>query len=132
MFAIRVLCPLRTTIGYEKELCCATDYHGDDRTNPAFIVRAKDDDRALFQMLSWEPALPFAFQSFLSTPFTSINASFQDRSYRNIDWRFIPASDTNPSQGVGYGLFRATHLLIIATDEDAMKIIIDRLFKTTP
>lgn len=103
-------------------------YYGRSSGHFGFAVKTLEPDRTLRMMLSWEPSLindlrPLLFDR---KPETTI-APFEDRTYRNIDWRFQKLSQTD-DVGVGYTVFPAKNLLIVTTSKESMETIINRLF----
>ena len=83
----------------------------------------------LRDFIQWEPLLPIAFRPFFfdEKP-EGLIAPFQDRSYRNIDWRYIKLSEEE-DLGIGYAIFPAKNLLVVATSKETMEIVINRLFE---
>lgn len=93
-----------------------------------FAVRARDTERMFAAMLRWEPSLlaqitPLFFDERTDT----IVAPFEDRTYRNIDWRYLKLSQDKDA-GIGYGTFAATNLFIFTTGKESMETAINRLF----
>lgn len=103
-------------------------YQGAERNHFGLAARAKDADRAFREMLLWEKTLPGDFLPFLFDETANvIGASFEDKTYRNIDYRFAklsPAKDL----GVGYTVFPARKVLVITTGQESIERVIDRLF----
>lgn len=91
-------------------------------------VKTGDPDRTFLDMLSWENAIPVDLRVlfFDAQPESSI-APFEDRTYRNIDWRFQKLS-TSIDLGIGYTVFPAKNLLVITTSRGTMETAINRLF----
>jgi len=91
-------------------------------------VRVKELGRALSAMLLWEPTLladlrPLLFDQEPDT----VLALFEDRTYRNIDWRFLKLSQEK-DLGIGYFIFPARNVLVITFSKESAEKIIDRLF----
>lgn len=94
------------------------------------IVESWSPPRALEALIVSEPTLALNL-SFLFTgapPPTSF-APYQDIAYKNISFRFLKL-DPNADRGVGYLLFPARRLMVMATSEEALRAVIDRLFET--
>ena len=71
-----------------------------------FAATTKSPDRSFRTLLSWEPMLfldlqPFLLPAATATPATPV---FEDRTYRNIDWRYLKLSDAAASS-IGYAVF---------------------------
>ncbi|MBI3630877.1 MAG: hypothetical protein HY221_00890 [Candidatus Sungbacteria bacterium] len=94
-----------------------------------FAVRTNSPDRTLADMLSWEPALLTAFNPFFfSEKMTNtLFATFEDRTYRNIDWRYLKLSQ-DKDLGIGYAIFPAGNVLLMTTSKETMETAINRLF----
>lgn len=93
-----------------------------------FAAEVRDSDRVFSQMLTWESSLfidarPFLFDE---TP-GAIVTPFEDRTYRNIDWRFLKLSQTE-DLGIGYTVFPVGNILIFTTAKGEMETVINRLF----
>jgi hypothetical protein len=57
----------------------------------------------------------------------TIVAPFEDRTYRNIDWRYLKLSQAK-DLGIGYGVFPASNVLIFTTGKEGAETTINRLF----
>jgi hypothetical protein len=57
-------------------------------------------------------------------------APFENRSYHNIDFRYL-AMDAEGRRGIGYVYLSAKRLLIITTSAEAMTRAIERLFEAS-
>ncbi len=103
-----------------------------DESGGAFGValKTRDVERTLRDFLLWEKTLPRQFDLFLSMPPDEdiIRKQFEDRTYRNIDWRFLPA-DSGTDEGIGYAIFPATGIILLTAHARAMEKAIDRLFE---
>lgn len=100
---------------------------GGPRTGFAFRVR--DVNRALRGLLVWESLLlkdmtPFFFGS----PIQATVAPFEDRTFRNIDERFLVLSPEK-DLGIAYSLFPAKQILILTTGQEALETAINRLYE---
>ncbi|MDP3778493.1 MAG: hypothetical protein Q8R30_00395 [bacterium] len=97
-------------------------------TRLGLAARTTDTSRTMRDLLDWEPGMindlrPLFFGQQLS-PLTTV---FEDRSYRNIDWRFLKLSQETDI-GIAYTVFPAGNIMIIATSKEEMETIINRLF----
>ncbi len=103
-------------------------WYGSGGPRFGFALRIRDPDRVFSQMLAWESSLfidarPFLFQE---SP-EAIVAPFEDRTYRNIDWRFLKLSQTE-DLGMGYTVFPVGNILVFTTAKGEMETVINRLF----
>lgn len=97
---------------------------GTPRLGIAFQIRERD--RAFADMLSWENAMPNAFRLFFfDDPPPGPAGAFSDRTFRNIDWRFLPVSE-DQDRGLGYAILPTQNLLVIATSRSTMEEVITR------
>ncbi|MBI2640845.1 MAG: hypothetical protein HYW91_03115 [Candidatus Sungbacteria bacterium] len=104
-------------------------YYGRSGSRIGLATRARDLDRVLGEMLLWEPSLLRDFQQlFFGERPETILSLFEDRTYRNIDWRYLKLSP-DKDFGLGHTLFPARSLLVIATGKDALETAINRLFE---
>lgn len=103
-------------------------YYGGDGNRIGLIIKTNNPDRTLADMLAWESSILSDFRPlfFDEKPETSI-IPFEDRIYRNIDWRYQKIFD-GKDLGIAYALFPAKNLLIITTGKEAMETVINRLF----
>lgn len=99
-------------------------------TRIGLAVKTNDINRTLRNMLDWEPSMLNDIKPlFFGAQIVPISTTFEDRSYHNIDWRYLKLSpDTDI--GIGYGVFPAKNVLIITTSKESAETIIDRLFNT--
>lgn len=104
-------------------------FYGSDGSRFGMAVNTRDPDRTFALMLSWEPRLLNDFRPLLfgETP-ENIFGNFEDRTYRNIDWRYLKLSQQK-DLGIGYTIFRAEKIFMLATSKEAMERSIDRLFE---
>lgn len=95
-----------------------------------FAVRIKDPDRVLRDFIQWESLLPTVFRDFFFDEETEKSvAPFEDRTFRNIDWRYIKLSQEE-DLGLGYTIFPAKNVLVVATSKETMETVINRLFES--
>lgn len=104
-------------------------YYGAAGSRLGFAVRSRLPDRTLAGILSWEPALPIVFTPLffdekISSP---LSAVFEDRIYRNIDWRYLKLSQDR-DLGIAHSIFPVGSILIFTTSKEAMETSINRLF----
>ena len=103
-------------------------YYGRSGARLGFAARSRMPDRTLADMLSWEPGLLTAFSPlFFDEKINSVLTPFEDRTYRNIDWRYLKLSQ-DKDLGIAHAIFPATNLLIVTTSKEAMETVINRLF----
>ena len=97
-------------------------------TRLGFAMHTNDPTRTLRDMLDWEPNMQIAFTPlFFGKQIAPVTTAFEDRSYRNIDWRYLKlASETD--LGIGYTIFPAGNILVITTSKTLMETTINRLF----
>lgn len=91
-------------------------------------VRARDSERMFAAMFRWEPSLlaqitPLFFDERTET----IVAPFEDRTYRNIDWRYLKLSQAK-DLGIGYGIFSVGNVFLLITSKETAETTINRLF----
>lgn len=103
-------------------------YHDKDGGRFAMILHTRDASRTLADFIAWERTMvpdlaPLLFDEIV----TATTTTFQDTTYRNIDWRFISLSKTE-DLGIGYTIFPAQNYVVITTGRRAMEGIIDRLY----
>lgn len=102
-----------------------------DRGVPRFVALfvSRNGARSLQQMLSWEPTIQRDWEPlFLGRLPESAVGVFTDKSYRNINYRFLSLSRSEDF-GVGYFLFGVKNYLVITTSETAIEAVISRLFE---
>lgn len=103
-------------------------YYGAGGSRLGFSARTRAPDRTLADMLAWEPGLLPAFTPlFFDEKITSVLAPFEDRTYRNIDWRYLKLSQDR-DLGIAHTIFPAGNFLVITTSKEAMETVINRLF----
>lgn len=91
-----------------------------------FAVDTRDFGRTFRDMLSWEPQMLNEFRLLMLGATSTPVSSFEDRTYRNVDWRYLKFPGAE-DQGIGYGIFPARNLLIITTSRESFQAVIDRL-----
>ena len=94
------------------------------------MAETRNPARALQSLLTAEPSLARDFDFlFTGNPPPQAFAPYQDLIYRNISFRYLNL-DPNRDRGLGYLLFPARRLIVMATSEATMRTVIDRLFET--
>lgn len=103
-------------------------YYGATGSRLGFAVRTREPERTFADMLVWEPSLLAGItQLFFDERPDTLIAPFEDRTWRNIDWRYLKLSQER-DLGVGYAVFPVGNIFIFTTSKDAMETIINRLF----
>lgn len=104
-------------------------YYGAAGSRLGFAVHSRMPDRTLAGILNWEPALPIVLTPlFFDEKATSpLNAVFEDRIYRNIDWRYLKLSQER-DLGIAHSIFPVSSILVFTTSKEAMETSINRLF----
>jgi len=103
-------------------------YYGTSGSRLGFTARTRVPDRTLADMLAWEPGLLSAFTPlFFDEKISSVIAPFEDRTYRNIDWRYLKLSQEK-DLGIAHTIFPAGNFLVVTTSKEAMETAINRLF----
>lgn len=103
-------------------------YFGTDGARFGIAVPTKDADRTLASLLSWEPQILADISPLLFDEKPEVVvAPFEDRTYRNIDWRYLKLSSSR-DLGIGYLVFPAKNILVLTTSKEAMETIINRMF----
>lgn len=97
-------------------------------TRLGLAVRTTDPTRTMRDMLDWEPNMLVDLKPlFFGQQLAPVTATFEDRSYHNIDWRYFKLS-SNTDTGIGYTIFPAGNILVITTSRVLMETVINRLF----
>lgn len=105
-------------------------YSGQDNNYFGLAVKTKDPNRTWRDFISWENSLLSDLQPlFFDQKPDVVIAPFEDRTYRNTDWRFLSLS-SEKDIGIGYTIFPAGNILILTTGREAMETVISRLFET--
>ncbi len=104
-------------------------YRSPDGPKFGLIMESRSPPRALAALIAGEPtlALDLAFLFAGNPPATSF-APYQDIAFKNISFRFLKL-DPHADRGIGYLLFPAKRLMVMATSEAALRAVIDRLFE---
>lgn len=101
-------------------------YYEAARPHMALVIPVKNLDRTFAGMISWESAIQRDLEViFVGSPQEPVIAPFVDKTYRNIDYRFVVLN----GRGIGYFLFAPKNLLVITTTESAVQLIINRLLE---
>ena len=92
-------------------------------------VELQNAGHALASLRAAEPSLARDLQPlFLGVTPPPTLAPFENRTYRNIDFRYLPM-DAEGKRGIGYVYLSAKRLLIMTTSADAMNHVIERAFE---
>lgn len=105
-------------------------HHEPSGNSIGFVFETPEPERALVQMLGWEAKIAFDFRPLFFGKNIEHLRAFEDRTYRNIDWRGVTLA-SREDVAVGYGIFSARNLFLITTSESSMRTVIDRLLDTT-
>ncbi len=105
-----------------------TFYYGPGGARLGIFAKTFDPDRTWAEMLRWESSLILDLSPLFFGEAVSPISSFEDRTYRNIDWRFLKLSQIK-DLGIGYTIFPAGNILILTTGKEAMETVINRLFE---
>lgn len=93
-----------------------------------FATKTKDINRALRDLFVWEPTIISSLGSlFFDSERDLTEGRFEDRIYRNIDWRFLKLS-SKEDLGIAYTVFPANNILVLTTSRVALETVINRLF----
>lgn len=97
-------------------------------TRLGLAMRTNDASRTLRDMLDWEPKMMEDLRPlFFDRQIAPVTLTFEDRSYRNIDWRYLKLS-ADTDIGIAYTIFPAGNVLVITTSKGLMETVINRLF----
>ncbi len=103
-------------------------YYSEEGSRFGMAFRVRDANRMLRNMLTWESSILSDFTPlFFSEKPEIIVAPFEDRAFRNIDWRFLNLSHTK-DLGIGYSFFPAKKVFILTSSKEAIETIISRLY----
>ena len=103
-------------------------YAGATGNRIGFAVRTDEPERAFAHMLRWEPSLlAQATPLFCDERAGSILSIFEDRTGRNIDWRYMKLSQ-DKDLGIGYLVFPVGDVFVFTTSKEATEATINRLF----
>lgn len=103
-------------------------YQGKTGNRLGLAVRTREPERTFADMLSWEPALLAGLsQFFFDERSDTVVAPFEDRTYRNIDWRYLKLSQER-DLGIGYAVFPVGNIFVLTVGKEGMETAINRLF----
>lgn len=103
-------------------------YSGTDGNRIGLASGTRDANRTWRDFIFWENSLLSDLQPlFFAEKPEVVISPFEDRTYRNIDWRFLKLSQEK-DLGIGYTIFNAGNILVLTTSKEAMETIINRLF----
>ena len=128
--SLDILPPSELTSFLDKNFMTAV-YYQNEGPRIILVARTTKPERTEETMLKWEVSmqrdvLPFFLKEKVETKLIS----FEDRSFRNIDWRYLKL-DNIKDLGVGYTIFKLRSYLVMATSKEAMETVISRLFATS-
>lgn len=102
-------------------------YYGHDGSRFGLAVPTTDSNRTLASMIQWETSVYINLRALFFGAQPDVgSASFEDRTYRNIDWRYLKLSSSKDF-GIAYVVYPAKNMLVITTSKDAMETVINRL-----
>lgn len=103
-------------------------YNGGPNGNRiGFALGSRDANRTWRDLIFWESSFLSDLQPlFFAEKPEIVIAPFEDRTYRNVDWRFLKMSQEK-DLGIGYTIFNAGNILILTTGKEAMETVINRL-----
>lgn len=103
-------------------------YQGKTGNRLGFAARTREPERTFADMLSWEPSILAGITPlFFDERANAIVAPFEDRTYRNIDWRYLKLSQER-DLGVGYAVFPAGNIFVLTIGKEGMETVINRLY----
>ena len=105
-------------------------YYQNEGPRIVLAIKTTKPQRVEETMLKWEVLMqrdlsPF----FLKEKAETKLVPFEDRSFRNIDWRYLKL-DNIRDLGIGYTVFKAKNYLVVALSKESMETVISRLFAT--
>lgn len=104
-------------------------YYQDGVARAGFLIPIRDEAIAFQTMLSWEASIQKDLSPlFLQELPETASASFEDKIFKNINYRFMKLSQAKDF-GIGYFLFPSKHYLVLTTSEKSLQSVITRLFE---
>lgn len=101
-----------------------------DAAGFGFAAKVEDAERTLAGMFEWETDMLLDLRPLLFTEKLERSiVEFEDRTYRNIDWRFQKLSQ-GKDLGIAYAIFPGKDIVLVATSKEMMETAINRLFET--
>lgn len=92
------------------------------------LIEPKSPGQTLRELLAAEPSLARDLEAlFIGVPPPPTLAAYEDRTYRNLDFRYRRMAQYD-QRGLGYLFFPARRLIVMATSEEAIRAVVDRLF----
>ena len=102
-------------------------YYGASGPRAVFISPSRNTGRTFAGMLGWENSIQRDLDvMFLGETVNQIIAPFLDKTFKNIDYRILAVK---PGTELGYFIFSAKNLLVITTSDEALQMVINRLFE---
>lgn len=128
-FELWRIAPPQEIVNQASGMLMAFMYAGPTGNRLGFAVRTDEPERTFAHMLRWEPSLlAQATPLFFDERAGSILSSFfEDRTWRNIDWRYMKLSPEKDI-GIGYLIFPVGDLFVFTTSKEATEAVINRLF----
>lgn len=103
-------------------------YQGRTGNRLGLAARTREPERAFADMLSWEPSILVSITPlFFDERAEALAVPFEDRTYRNIDWRYLKLSQEK-DLGIGYAVFPVGNIFILTAGKEPMETVINRLF----
>ncbi len=104
-------------------------YYQDGVARAGFLTPIRDENIALQSMISWEASIQKDLSPlFLQKLPETAAAPFEDKTFKNINYRFMKLSATKDF-GIGYFIFPAKNYLVVTTSEAELQSVITRLFE---
>lgn len=102
-------------------------YYASDGPRAAFIAPSRNAGRTFAGMLGWESSMQRDLEVlFLGQNIKPVIAPFLDKTFKNVDYRFLEVA---PGVGFGHFAFSAKNFLVLTTSEEALHVVINRLFE---
>ena len=102
-------------------------YYASAGPRAIIIAPSRNIGRTFAGMLGWENSIQRDLEIlFLGEKTSPVIAPFVDRTFKNIDYRHLKIG---AEIGIGYFLFSAKNYLVLATSEEALQLVINRLFE---
>ncbi|MFY9462387.1 MAG: hypothetical protein WAP51_04260 [Candidatus Sungiibacteriota bacterium] len=102
-------------------------YYGASGPRAVFAAPSRNTGRTFAGMLGWENSMQRDLDiMFLGETVNQIIAPFLDKTFKNIDYRILAVK---PGTELGYFIFSAKNLLVISTSDEALQVVISRLFE---
>lgn len=104
-------------------------YYSGAGPRAVLIAPSKNTSRTFAGMVDWENAMQRDLEIlFLGKSVNPVIAPFIDKTFKNIDYRYINIAS---ELGIGYFIFTARDYLVVTTSEEALQLVINRLFEAS-